>query len=148
MGSTYALCKPKTAPDPKIGSNSYIGANPGGSTYFYIKVAQVTVSFSSPDVDVTGDGDTVPTFENNLLVYGRLRLSGFAIAGQAIGIANLVDTSKNPLVDIRLNHHSTRYIDGTWLVRAIQVAYSYDGALVGLTMDCVMTNTTPSGIES
>lgn len=94
-----AVVKPGLVSENHISAGGKIG--PAGSDFF-IKVRSADYDWFSPVEDVTGDGDKMPKFENNFLLYGNVKLVGAMVSNRAIGLYNLVANAsglgtKNPL---------------------------------------------------
>jgi hypothetical protein len=145
--STVDIAKPGTITSAMLVSNSYLSGADEANKYFYMKIKRASLRLGSPDHDVTGDGDATPQFENNLLSYGQLRLSGWMLAGRAIGVANIIDPTKNPIT-IRLMASSSLFFDGTYLITFFDIGWERDGPFVAVQLSATQTATTPSGIES
>ena len=137
-----------TLEKPGVVSNHLGGSKVGlTGTSFFIKVLESNIDVSSPDSDVTGDGDSYPTFENNEMLYADIALRGAMIASQAIGLANIVDTTKNP-PDLTLDLGANRRLAITALVRAIRINWNRKAAFVGVAMVLRATGTNPSNLEA
>lgn len=145
--STVALAKPGTITSAMLVSNSYLSGADESSKYFYMKIKRAAIRQGSPQHDVTGDGDSQPEHETNLLLYGQIQLSGWMLAGRALGVANIIDPAKNPIT-IRLMASSVRFFDGTWLLTFFDVSWERDGPFVAVQVSGTQTATTASGIES
>ena len=138
--STVNLEKPRSNSGATLGG-SKIGAS---GTDFFIKVHDGDFDFSTRVEDVTGDTDTSPEFENNGLLYGAFSLRGFMVASQAVGIASLIDATKNPVVAMTFDFGGTRMLTQTVMVRQIRIRQRYDGAYVGVSISGVTTDTNPT----
>lgn len=131
-----------------IGSNSYLTADDGDSAYFHMKVVRARWRGGSPSADTTGDGDAVHERQNNRILQGGLILSGFALSGKVVGVENIIVPAKNP-VTIRIYTHSdTRWFDGTWIIDWAVADWARASPYVAISLQCSMTSTTSSGIES
>lgn len=141
--STHPLAKPNTVGTAilQIDSGVGIGVNAGD---YRIKVAQHAGRVFSPSADVTGDGDAVPHFENNLMLYGVFELTGFMVADAAMGIANIIDSTKNPTGTIRFKFHSTtRFLRARVLVEGFSYQWVRAGQYVAVAMQLRATNANP-----
>lgn len=112
-------------------------------TDFYIKIMRFQDQTGSPTEETTGDGDTYPHFENSGLIYQQGRMSGGMIASQAIGLANLINTSKNPVVDAVFTIGGTRKETKTIMLKSIARNWDRRGVFVGVTIDYELTDSLP-----
>lgn len=118
-----------------------------GGTDFFIKLLTADMQTGSPNYDVTGDCDPTPKYENNGLLYEKWNLRGAMIAAQAIGLANIVDTTKNPVVDVTFDLGPNRRLKKTILIEWIRIQWSRKAPFVGIAMVADMTETLPANLE-
>lgn len=130
-----------------VGAAVLTGTDIGtAGTKFFIKVHDSRFRGGSPGEDTTGDGDTYPTFENNGMFYGLVRLVGLMVASQAAGLNNIINTSNNP-VSYRQNMGATRTVGGTLLVEWMDFDFKRQGAYVPVVVTGKLTATDPSTVE-
>lgn len=137
--STVPLAKPQT-----VGS-TYLTGDIGitGSDDFRFKIAKWSCDSGSPAQDVTGDGDTYPSFENNLFLYATYVFEGYLLSGETLGLANLVDAAKNPTGSVVLKVHSnTRTHTVNLIVERVQIMWESQGAFVPARVYARMTDST------
>lgn len=125
-----------------------ISATAGASVDFLIKVLDADFDYFSPDVEVTGDGDYTPAFENNGLLYGDHRLHGAMVTSQAIGISNIVSAVNPTTGEITFVLGATRKTMGKVLIRRIRLAWKRAGYFVGVSMLLRNTNNTSTWTTS
>lgn len=119
------------------GNNPFSGTE---GTDFAVKVFEYQGQFSVPVVEVTGGGDTAPTYTNGGLVYGQFRLVGAMISGDAVGVAELKDQiNAHGNSDIKMqldfgdsaNGHGLKKV----MLDSIQISASVrQSAIVGVTI--------------
>ena len=90
-----ALLKPGTVGNAVFNTDSTIGKD---GDHFFMKVQTVSFNFSTKVQDTTGDGDSLPHYDIDEETRGQVEIRGFMIADSHIGIENLNDNSKNPIV--------------------------------------------------
>jgi hypothetical protein len=106
-----------------------------GTADYYLKTIDADFDTFSPDVEVTGDGDYSPKFENNGLLYADWRLNGAMVASQALGLFNIVDTNDNPTAsNVTFVMGGTRKWRGRFLIRRMRVAWKRAGYFVGVSL--------------
>ena len=143
--ATVALEKPGSGIASVLGGGK-IGTS---GTDFYIKVLRAQFRQYSPTVETTGDGDGAPTWENNALRYTHVSLIGAMIASQAIGLANLTDTTKNPSPALTFDFGGTRRLTLKLQIAEINIDYAARAEFVGLSMSGQITDTnTTEGVAS
>lgn len=135
-----ALEKPALVPSGSI-TDVDIGVS-GGK--FYIKIIDGDYLHGSPTVETTGDGDTAPVHENTGELYGTYVLNGAMVATDAIGLANIVNTTNNPTADVTINLGSTRQIIAPMLIESIRLRYQRTGVFVGIRIRMKASGTAPS----
>ncbi len=110
-----------------------------------IKVSRARFKFTSPQIETTGDGDTVPIFENNGLLYGTFSLSGAMVHNIAVGLQNLHTQTyrTGSVVRFYMKFHmdATTAIGGSGTgdelsisIESLEVAWSAKGPIVPMTM--------------
>lgn len=133
---------------PSARTGAIIGGAKLGTTGtdFYFKVMGANSQSGSPGEDVTGDGDTYPRFENNGYLYESGTMTGAMIASQALGLANLINTAKNP-VAITFDFGGTRRDTKTVLIEWMGRTWRRNKHFVGVSLRYRMTDTNPASIE-
>jgi hypothetical protein len=112
-----------------------ISASTGTGTDFLIKTIEADFDHHSPDVEVTGDGDYAPKFENNGLLYGDWRLHGAMVSNQAVGLSRIVDGDKNETTGlIKFILGGTNDIQSKVLIRRVRLAWKRSGYFVGVSI--------------
>lgn len=96
----------------------------------------------------TGGGDALPVYANRGDLQGRVSLSGVAVAGEAIGIANLIDATKNPLIGVQIILDGTRKQVITIFAEDIQSEWHRKRGFMPVTLTGYLHNTTPGNIET
>ena len=128
------LAKPGTVATILSSTGTKIG--PTGANFF-IKLMSADLSFRIRTALSTGDGDPAneAVYDNDGVLTGRYVLRGGMISSNVIGLVNLYDTSKNPVVTVGFASGSGKtitidkfYIDG------INVAYRKSAVFVGVTI--------------
>lgn len=135
MAGGVAKAHPGTVADAIAGGLGDAGGD------FAIHVMDGDFEFYSPLMDSTGDSDATPIFENNRLVYGRFNLRGAMVSGTALILANLTDTTKNPVDDFVFTFHSGRVLTVTIIIERIRIRWTKRAALVGVSLLGRMTDT-------
>lgn len=97
--------------------------------------------------EVTGDGDTTPQFQHGGLLYTQIRLSGFMVSGDLLGLATLVSDNNNNGQSITIQPHNGRTFQGTIVIASLQFEMQKNAPHVLVSLSGVFTNTAPSGIE-
>lgn len=145
-----ALRKPSTVGSTtNPPSGSAIIKQSGGT--FIIKMWRFQFNHSVDQLaDIKGDGDAVPSYDHNNLQGGRYRIIGAMVKGAAMGLANLSSDSNNPgTLKIILDNEG----DGgsvhtaTVLVIGVNGSWWTKGVFIPVTIDCIITDTTPGNIE-
>jgi hypothetical protein len=134
--------------DPAAPTATQLGSGdtnlPGTPANFYIKVMRQSHDFYSPSSEVTGDSDPQPKWENNLLLYDNVSLQGGMVAAQAVGLKNLIDSTKNPLTALHRfdlgGGTASEWLDIRVLIERIRFRWNRTAAYVGLSILCKMTN--------
>lgn len=85
--STVALSRPGTIAT-LIAAGGAVGVD--GAATFKLHVQQYSDQYEVRVSEVTGDGHTAPEFQHGGLLYGQFRLSGYMVAGDFVGISQLV----------------------------------------------------------
>ena len=94
--STVALSRPGTIAT-LIAAGGAVGVD--GAATFKLHVQQYSDKYEVRVTEVTGDGHTAPEFQHGGLLYGQFRLSGYMVAGDFIGIADLIADKNGGYVD-------------------------------------------------
>lgn len=120
-------------------SGSLAGVITGGlvgdtGTAFYFKVMEDNSDFWSPEEDVTGDGDTAATYENNELLYGRFVMHGAMIGSEAAGIANLKTNSSTNTISMIFHYGGSVLVTRTVLVTRIRYRWRPTSAFVAVSI--------------
>jgi hypothetical protein len=112
-----------------------VGSGDSGTPDYYIRTIDGTFDYGSPDREITGDGDYMPKFTNNGMLYADWKLNGAMVASQAIGLANIVDSNDNPTTGILYwKVGGTRKLGGRYLIRRIRGAWKRAGWWVGISI--------------
>jgi hypothetical protein len=90
-------------------------------TDFFIKAARWKFANKTIVREVTGDGDDKPKFEHNNLLYTEFIIDGFMVGDQALGLANLVDSDKNPVTSLVVNLGPNRSLTLTPILESMTV---------------------------
>jgi hypothetical protein len=140
--STVPLGKPSTVTGAILtfASGSGIGSATGN---FRIKTQRIQSRIGSPTQDVTGDGDTNPCYANNGWLYGQFRLEGFMVSGAAMGVANIINDSNNPTVEMTFNLSSGRFIKSKVIVEGFTYDANATAPVVGVILDCRSSDDRP-----
>ena len=117
---------------------------------FFIKVMRQSHDVYSPVTETTGDSDPQPKFENSLLIYNNVALQGAMVATKAVGLANLVNSSKNPLNALHRfdlgGGTTSEWIDMKIIIERIRFKWNRTAQYVGLSMLCKMTDMTDAEV--
>jgi hypothetical protein len=107
---------------------------------FTLKVISCQVQFGVNIADITGATDVVAKFEHNGLTTGQFQVSGYAVGGDPIQLANLQSFTNNDgnqesdATSLTLNYGANRSIVGTIVLENIALSFNRTSAYVGLTM--------------
>lgn len=96
----------------------------------------------------TGGGDALPVYANRGDLQGRIALSGLAVAGEAIGLKHLIDSTKNPLVGVQVILDGTRKHVITIFAEDIQSEWHRKRGFMPVTLTGYLHNTNPDNIEA
>lgn len=134
-----------TLEKPGASSGDVLGGSKIGESGadYYVKVLGGDLDFFSPDGETTGGSDTAPAHENNGFLYGTHTLQGMMIQSQAVGLASIIDTSKNPAA-ITFDFGGTRRLTTTVLVRRIRIRHRYTSYFVGVLLFVKSTGSHPT----
>jgi len=97
--------------------------------------------------EVTGDGDTTPQFQHGGLLYCQVRLSGFMVSGDELGLATLAGDNNNTGQDFSVRPHNGRSFGGKIVIASIQWEAQKNAPHVTVSLSGVVTNTAPATIE-
>jgi len=97
--------------------------------------------------EVTGDGDTTPQFQHGGLLYCQVRLSGFMVSGDELGLATLANDSNNTGQDFSVRPHNGRSFGGKIVIASIQWEAQKNAPHVMVSLSGVVTDTAPAAIE-
>ncbi len=111
-----------------------LGTGGGTATDFYIKVLLGRFRTGSRLTNITGDGDTQETYLSNLLNDSTFDIWGQMVAAQAIGLSNIVDSTKNPIAAVVFNLGGARAVTGTWFIEWIYYEFNKNNAFVPIRM--------------
>ena len=124
-----------------------VGGGGQGNPDFYIKTETATLDHRVPVSEITGDGDSSPRFLPSYYLYVDWIIRGWAVAGQAIGILNLINSSKNPTGTtlVQFNLAASRGLKGAFVIPRIKIEWADTAVYVGILMLLKSTNTTADG---
>jgi hypothetical protein len=143
--STVALSRPGTVATALI-SGTAAGSSSGT---FKIFVQDWEDNYEVRTTEVTGDGHTAPVFQHGALIYGQFRLSGYMVAGSAIGIANLsADINggygATAAHTLQVSFESGLALSGSVLITSVRRGMSKKSPHVRLAISGVFTGSHPS----
>ena len=125
-------------PTSALGTGIFAGN--GLSAKFAMKVFEYSGQHTVPVQEVTGTGDSAtggPVYEHGDLAYSTFRLTGFMLAGTALGIANLTEQTSSGSSALALtlslsgNNQGTKAV----IVESVQVQASMrQSAVVGVVI--------------
>ena len=128
--STVALSRPGTIAT-LVAAGGAVGIDAGAT--FKLHVQAYSDQYEVRVTDVTGDGHTAPQFQHGGLLYGQFRLSGYMIAGDAVGLASLV-VNKNggygtgggatAAHTLEVRFDANRKLSGSVIITSIQRQFS------------------------
>lgn len=100
--------------------------------------------------ELTGDGDANPVYDHNSMQTGRYTIRGAAVAAAAIGLANLSSASNPGAVKLKLDSTSDSgsFHNVTALVLSVRGRWNRRAVYIPLSIDCIITSTTPGNIEA
>lgn len=108
---------------------------------FYIQVADATFRFKTKYRSITGDGDAdIIKLAHNKKLYGAVYLRGWMIASQAVGFANMIDSSKNP-VGITFNLDGGQELNMTILIHDSVLRWEAEGTYIPIAFIAAMSHT-------
>ncbi len=148
FGSAASLVNPSLN-----GSVGAIGDSSSGTVLFRMHMRDWEATLWTNAEPTEGAGDANPVVESDGEIYGRYVLRGAVVAALAIGIASLKANNSGPTgnpqaVSITLALESGREHNVTVLVHNIWLHPVRNRALIPIVMQCWMTNTTASSIET
>lgn len=130
--------QPSQATDPVLTHETPASAKWGtgdtGTPDFFVKVIKSRFRHWNPLTDFTGDGDSEVTFIDQKMLHTVFNVTGAMIASQAMGIANLVDSNKNPVAGVVFEIGGTRLITMTAYIEEIDWVWDKRSAFVGVAM--------------
>lgn len=115
---------------------------------FIINMWSFDVDGFSPLEDVQGDTDPYPRYENNGLLYGNVVISGVAVAEQAIGFKNIVDSTKNPTTSVTILISNNRKLVFNMAIERVRVRWNKSAVNVPVVIVGRISNTNPANIEA
>lgn len=98
--------------------------------------------------EVTGDGDTTPQFQHGGLLYCQVRLSGFMVSGDELGLATLANDANNGGQPFSVSPHNGRSFNGKIVIASIQWEAQKNAPHVMVSLSGVVTDTAPASIET
>lgn len=98
--------------------------------------------------EVTGDGDTTPQFQHGGLLYCQVRLSGFMVSGDELGLATLAGDLNNAGQDFSVRPHNGRSFSGKIVIASIQWEAQKNSPHVMVSLSGVVTDTALDLIEA
>lgn len=98
--------------------------------------------------EVTGDGDTTPQFQHGGLLYCQVRLSGFMVSGDELGLATLANDANNGGQSFSVSPHNGRSFSGKIVIASIQWEAQKNAPHVMVSLSGVVTDTEPASIET
>jgi hypothetical protein len=152
MAFVVELAKPSTAPANAIpelsgglSNKEAIGVDWG---MFRAKVASMRIRSRNQVINVTGDGDSATAIEANLIPHTIFAFSGFLLAGQAIGLANLADTENNGTWATKIWCSSDLFFNAFVVVESVDIDWKVkDGPAVSVAILMHVTNTAHDELE-
>jgi hypothetical protein len=122
------------------------GIGTSGGDTFVIKVLESDTDYFSPVQEDTGDGDLSPSFENSGFLYGQGSIRGVMVAGQEVGLENLV-AAGNPIT-FTFHYGATIKHTVTAIVERIRFRWRRNSPYTALSMLYRCTETSASSIEN
>jgi len=98
--------------------------------------------------EVTGDGDTTPQFQHGGLLYCQVRLSGYMVSGDELGLATLANDANNGSQPFSVSPHNGRTFEGKIVIASIQWEAQKNSPHVMVSLSGVVTDTAPADIET
>ena len=98
--------------------------------------------------EVTGDGDTTPQFQHGGLLYCQVRLSGYMVSGDELGLATLAGDANNGGLPFSVSPHNGRSFNGKIVIASIQWEAQKNAPHVMVSLSGVVTDTAPASIET
>lgn len=115
---------------------------------FRIKVDRALIRSQTQVIEVTGDGDDEPAFESNLMVASIIRMSGYMLASQAIGLSNLADEDNNGTWATKILLSSDLKFSGFCLCEGVDIDYRMKvGNVIAVATTLYVTNTAVDELE-
>lgn len=115
---------------------------------FILKMLSADMMYTTKTIETTGDADDAnePVWENSGILYGKWILRGGMISGQALGLANLVNTSTNPQASVAFHWGGSRKVTVDKLqIESINIAWRKSAPYVGVSMIANISNTITEG---
>ena len=149
--ASVLIAKPRTRDGAVLTGGSAIGTN-AGSNGFYIKLLNISQSFKTQMVEVTGDGDTDPVYDNDEQIDAQFVIDGLMTNAQALGLKNLsyTDTagSGQELGDMIVHMSNLRtFTYASVRVRSVKIKMDVQEPFVKVRIFGVGHNTTQGGWE-
>lgn len=133
----HSIVKPSTAIIVLIGE---IGLD--NTDKFQLQAMQSRLRFFTPLMDITGDGDAAPVWDNNRLTYGVFSFTGFMLSGQALGLNNLANAT--PFTFQIVYDGTTKFPKGTGteaqaVMEQLVIEHTFRAGVVGVAMSGRLT---------
>lgn len=138
-----ALGKPQTALNAgDVLEGGKLGI--AGADYF-IKVQRFRPLYFTKLAETTGDGDKSPFWDSDQYLYMDFVLQGWMVAGQAVGIANLVVPDANPVeAVITFNLTSSNKLKFTAMLERVMYDWDARSPYIGVAIIGKMHDTDPA----
>ena len=146
---TVSLLKPNTAGAAIIATNStaqstIASAQAGSTVKMFMKLQSANIVTGTTVAQTTGDGDAFEHYEHNAMLRGQASLTGFVVASNTIGIAELKGAN-NP-VSVALftgigTGSANRYLLFKMMIQQMNIQYMRTAPFVGISVSGPMTDT-------
>jgi len=145
---TVSLLKPNTAGSAIIATNStaestIASAQAGSSVKMFMKLQSANIVTGTTVAQTTGDGDAVEHYEHNEMLRGQASLTGFVVASNTIGIAELKGANNPVSVGLftGIGGGSNRYLLFKMIIQQMNIQYMRTAPFVGISVSGPMTDT-------
>lgn len=150
--ASVLIAKPGTRATAVLGGGVSAIGTAATTTGFYIKLRQITQSFTTQMVEVTGDGDSDPVYDNDEQLDVRFTIRGWMINSQALGLKNLAHTgtvgSGQQFGDMVVNLSNNRTVTYTSIaVRSVDIRLDLQGPFVQVVIQGVGQDTAQGAWE-
>lgn len=115
---------------------------------FRMKGHDFNISSRTRVMEVTGDGDENSAFESNLIPVTVVDISGWLLADEALGIANLANTDNDGTWAIKIRCSSSRSFSGFAVMEGFNARFRANSEAVATSCRLFFSNTAASEIES